>query len=407
MVKQKQAYKPIEAGFSIFDKKHKDEILVDPLFVRAKKGDARAAQELIEQYWTDQKTEELKFILLPDRQPVFFSVPGTSRLNQVPLALARFMAKKTREHHSLYLIGDEHIASLHTSMMKSLKNGDRLMAPRLYEAYDPQFFRRINEIVPNAQLILVEDILTTGTSVNTFRRFLEHNGLHVDRIAALKGDTQISPTQAELDKLQKMAQKVHLMEDGSSIDIRKLGAELTHAEVVSLSYHYLGERYRKADKATKRLMRRQLACLYDVKVNHHYESAQKLEKLSTLIKRREEINGTISQNKEENRGGKIIGLLRGLQVNEKKAQQELSTNTGRQDSAGRSQSNADYVQNFEKEGIRNNANPERSSENRFECGRPGSSAYLHTPGKENLSGEDKGKRALTFLGLKKQNNIGR
>ena len=81
MVKQEQAYKTIEAGFSIFDKKHKDEILVDPLFVRAKKGDARAAQELIEQYWTDQKTEELKSILLPDRQPVFFSVPGTSRLN--------------------------------------------------------------------------------------------------------------------------------------------------------------------------------------------------------------------------------------------------------------------------------------------------------------------------------------
>lgn len=402
MSKKEQVYKMLKPGLSIFDKKHKDEILVDPLFLQAKKGNVEAAEQLIEKFWSDEKTQELKLLLEKDKKTVFFSVPGTSRLNQIPVVFARFLAKKTSENNSLYLIGDEHIASLHTSMMKSVKNGDRLMSPRLYEAYDPHFFERIQNVIPNAQIVLVEDIITTGSSVNTFRRFLEHNGLQVDCIAAVKGDTQISPTMAGLQKLEKMAKKVAL--NDIKFDIQALGSELTHSEVVSLSFQYLGERYRRADNPTKRLMRHQLASLYEVKVNHRYEAAKKMEILSQLINRREQKNVIISKNKEENQGGKVVDFLRAVQNNEEKAQQELSTYTGRKGVAGGSESNACYVKNAQEKGIRDNKDAKRSSEGRFEHQQFKSETHLHSSGEGVSSRENEGKGTLTFSSLIKQKN---
>ena len=48
-------YTPLKKGLTIFDKKHKDEILVNPLFIKAKNGNAKAAEELITSLWTDKK----------------------------------------------------------------------------------------------------------------------------------------------------------------------------------------------------------------------------------------------------------------------------------------------------------------------------------------------------------------
>ncbi len=400
MSKKDQVYKTLRPGLSIFDKKHKDEILVDPLFLRAKKGDAKAAEALIEKFWTEDKTQELKSLLDKDKKTVFFSVPGTSRLNQIPVVLARFLAKKTSEYASLYLIGDEHIASLHTSMMKSVKNGDRLMSPRLYEAYDLSFFDRLKKAVPNAQIILVEDIVTTGSSVNTFRRFLEHQGLEVDCIAAVKGDTQLSPTFAELQKLEKMAKKVGL--DNINFDIKELGAELTHSEVVSLSYQYLGEKYRRSAEPIRRLMRHQLGCLYQVKVNHQYEAAKKMELLSQLIIRREQKNVTISENKKENQTGKVIDFLKGLQNDQEKTQQEFSTDTKRQNLAGRSESNACYVKDAQEQRIRDDNDAQRSSEDRFNRQQSNSSAYLHSSREKRNTRTDEGKRTIILSRLVEQ-----
>lgn len=270
-------------GMTIFGKKNKDELLVNPLFERAKKGDAEAASQLIQDLWTDDKTEELCRLILPERPAIFFSVPGTSRLNQVPIAYARFLARQTQEYGSTYLVGDEHIAALHRSMMKSVKNGNRLMSPRLYEPFDQTFFERLRHYAEVSQIILVEDVLTTGSSVNTFRRFLEHNDVPVSCIIGVKGDTDICPTESELKKLEKIGKKAGI----ENIDWIALGQELTRTELTALTFQYIGDRYGHADKALKALMRRQLYYLSELKTKGRYCVAHKIEQLGVLIDRRE------------------------------------------------------------------------------------------------------------------------
>ena len=273
-------------GLSIFGKHDDDPIRMDPLFDQAKTGNYDAAMQLIEKVWSDDKTEELRRLILPERPPIFFSVPSTSRTNQLPIAYAKFLAEQTQDMGATYLVGDEHISSLHTSMMKSVKKAHRLMAPRLYETFHHTFFDNLKHHSENASIVLVEDIITTGASVNAFRRYLEQNGVAVDCVVGIKGETQLEPTLSELNKLQRTAQKAGL--DTERIDYMALGRELTSSEVMTLASHYIGTQYKKADEQSKLLMRRQLYYLYALKVSGRPEVSTKINKLTRLLERREE-----------------------------------------------------------------------------------------------------------------------
>lgn len=268
-------------GLMIFSKKHQDLLLVNPLFVRAKQGDRQAAYDLIKGLWTSDETRQA--LAITQRRPtVFISVPGTSRRNQIPPVFAEFLADVTEQ---LFLNGDEYIASLHAIMMKSVKNSNRMMHPRMYEPYDKQFFDRLKVVVGNGQkqVILVEDTVTTGASVNSVRRFFERNGIPISGIFGVKGNYDIVPNASEIQKLQKMAAHA-----GIPLDMQKLGQELSKSEVISLTYQFLGERYKQASARQQRLMRQQLKCLYEIKVNQNWDASRKLDMICSIIQKLEE-----------------------------------------------------------------------------------------------------------------------
>ena len=270
-------------GLTIYDKKHTDMLLVDPLFLRAKQGDRQAAFELIQKLWTFDKTRQA--LAITQRKPsLFISVPGTSRRNQIPPVFAEFLADVTEQS---FLIGDEHVASLHATMMKSVKNSHRLMRPRMYEPYQKHFFDQLKAVVGNGQrqVILVEDVVTTGSSVNSFRRFLEKNGIPVTGIFGIKGDYDIVPSASEIQKLQKIATR-----EGIAMDMQKLGQELSKSEVISLTYQFLAQKYKKAPPREQRLMRHQLKCLYEIKVNQNFTQSMKLDMICSIMQRLEEKN---------------------------------------------------------------------------------------------------------------------
>lgn len=280
-----------QEGFTIYDKKHTDELLVDPLFLKAKKGDRQAAFDLIHKIWTPEKTEQVR-LMTKDHPTFFISVPGTSRQNQIPPVYAEFLAELTDQS---FLVSDEYIASLHSTMMKSVKNGDRLMRPRMYEPLRKDFFKRLKEAIGDKQVVLVEDILTTGASVNCFRRFLEKNGIAVKCVFGLKGDSNIAPSLSEIMKLQKIAQR-----EGITIDMEKLGKELSKSEVISLTYQYIAERYKQSSDKIKTLMNKQLLCLYDIRVNQNLQTALKLDMICSIIQKeneQEEKNGKTTDEK--------------------------------------------------------------------------------------------------------------
>ena len=295
MKKQKDA--PID-GLMIFDKKHTDSLLVDPLFLRAKQGDRQAAFDLIQKLWTFDKTRQA--LAITQRRPtVFISVPGTSRRNQIPPVFAEFLADVTEQS---FLIGDEHVASLHATMMKSVKNSNRLMRPRMYEPYEKRFFDQLRAVVGNGQrqVILVEDVVTTGSSVNSFRRFLEKNGIPVAGIFGVKGDADIVPSTSEIQKLQKIATRA-----GITVDMEKLGQELSKSEVISLTYQFLAEKYKAVPARVQRLMRHQLRCLYEIKVNQNLNASVKLDRICSMMQRLEEKNAKTILGKNDN----ILRLL--------------------------------------------------------------------------------------------------
>ena len=295
MKKQKDA--PID-GLMIFDKKHTDLLLVDPLFLRAKQGDRQAAYDLIQKLWTFDKTRQA--LAITQRRPtVFISVPGTRRCNQIPPVFAEFLADVTEQS---FLIGDEHVASLHATMMKSVKNSNRLMRPRMYEPYEKHFFDQLRAVVGNGQkqVILVEDVVTTGSSVNSFRRFLEKNGIPVAGIFGVKGDYDIVPSTSEIQKLQKIATRA-----GISVDMEKLGQELSKSEVISLTYQFLAEKYKAVPARVQRLMRHQLRCLYEIKVNQNLNASVKLDRICSMMQRLEEKNAKTILGKNDN----ILRLL--------------------------------------------------------------------------------------------------
>lgn len=295
MKKQKDA--PID-GLMIYDKKHTDSLLVDPLFLRAKQGDRQAAFDLIQKLWTFDKTRQA--LAITQRRPtVFISVPGTSRRNQIPPVFAEFLADVTEQS---FLIGDEYVASLHATMMKSVKNSNRLMRPRMYEPYEKHFFDRLKAVVGNGQrqVILVEDVVTTGSSVNSFRRFLEKNGIPVAGIFGIKGDYDIVPSTSEIQKLQKIATRA-----GITVDMEKLGQELSKSEVISLTYQFLAEKYKAVPARVQRLMRHQLRCLYEIKVNQNLNASVKLDRICSIMQRLEEKNAKTILGKSDN----ILRLL--------------------------------------------------------------------------------------------------
>ncbi len=275
----------LNKGLSIFGRHDPNDICVNPLFEQAKNNNLEAATTLVNSLWTEQKTQELRDLILPDRPPIFMTVPSTSRRNQLPIAYARLLAQQTEDLGGRYIVSDEYIAPLHTSMMKSLKKQDRLMCPRIYEPLQEDFFETFKEKTQNTQIILVEDIITTGASLSAFWRCLEHNGVHVDCVVGIKGNPQLSSPDHELKKLERTALKAGL--DTLNINWIALGNELSSSEVVTLSAQYIGLTYKQADKKTQLLMRRQLYYLNALKVDHRPEVSSKLGRLAFLLKHKE------------------------------------------------------------------------------------------------------------------------
>ena len=296
-----RGYKTMKKGFSIFTQQDTEGILKHPLFKIAKgsypdldiKKNEAAARMLIEEIWTDAKTEELKKALSKYKDVLFISVPGTSRRNMLPVVFAEFLAELTKHN---FLVGDEHIDALHKDMMKNIKNGRRLFHPRRYHM-EKYFFNSIKELKPDCPIIIVEDILTTGSSANTFARFLKKNGLNVQGIFAIKGNPDISPTRKGLISLQRAADDA-----GLDMNLIDLGKELTATEAMTLASTWIGEIYnKKANEKEKRLMKKQIQLLCEIKTDNYTDKTlRNMSRINRVLESLQKGEKENEPNKEAN-----------------------------------------------------------------------------------------------------------
>jgi hypoxanthine phosphoribosyltransferase len=189
-------------------------------WLAAKEGaDFAAAKRVVNDLWDDKKTEQLKTYFKRPKNTVFISIPSTSRENVIPICLAQKLGK---DFKSSYLIGDQHFKALHEQQSKAMSQGKRLFDRRIYEPYDKDEFKKQ---VSGKDVIVVDDILTTGGSAAQFIRSLEEASAAVKSVACLMGDRRLN-----ID--QKTAQRLKEALESKKIEVSKkhLSKLLTRTE---------------------------------------------------------------------------------------------------------------------------------------------------------------------------------
>jgi orotate phosphoribosyltransferase len=185
--------------------------------------DKGAADRVIERLWSEKKTEMLRSNFKEPPKVVFITVPSSSGKNVVPLRLAENLAE---DFNARYICGDEYFSAIHSRQSKHIP---RLQRPFHRREYYPENIDALKKEAEGKQVVVVEDLLTTGGSVASFCRALNDEGIEVRSVTALMGDRRLNidlKTQVHLDAALKQA--------GLSFKAEALVARLTRAEAGGL-----------------------------------------------------------------------------------------------------------------------------------------------------------------------------
>ena len=174
-------------------------------------ADFAAANRVVDNLWDDKKTDQLKAYFKQPENTVFISVPSTSGENMIPICLAQKLGK---DFESSYLIGEQHFKALHGQQSKSMSQGKRLFDRRIYEPYEKDEFKKR---VSGKDVIVVDDILTTGGSAAEFIRSLEGAGATVKSVASLMGDRRLNIDQKTHQRLKEALESKKIFVSGKPL----------------------------------------------------------------------------------------------------------------------------------------------------------------------------------------------
>jgi hypothetical protein len=164
--------------------------------------DVKAADRLVYTLWSPKKTEQVKGVIAhashyqPGVPPfessprvVFMTVPSSSRTNVLPIQLARRLAS---ELGGTCVIGDEFFNALHAQQSKHISRLQRPFHPRDYALKDKyQEVNALKRVIGDKQVVIVEDLLTTGGSAASFFHALNDHGIRATAVVALMGERRL------------------------------------------------------------------------------------------------------------------------------------------------------------------------------------------------------------------------
>ena len=191
----------------------------------AKSGEMEPARRIVVQVWTPQHTAQLKAKLDPTKETVFLSVPSTTRLNKLPDALAERLANElggvNADVGKLYKVEA-------AEAMKDIPKMDRPFASRSYTVLDAEAVSSLK----GKQVVLTEDVLTTGSSARQFALELRRQGVEVQTVAGLMGNARLDAPPQLVDKLQRTLRNAKMDVKG-----RELADILSAGEIESIIEH--------------------------------------------------------------------------------------------------------------------------------------------------------------------------
>lgn len=143
------------------------EILADRGYIREE------VAAFVKKYFEPEKYRDI----LSDKKPVYLVMPSTRGDNTIPLGIAELLQMT---------YGGEIIkgfaGAMHETKSANLGAIGKLKEPRIYEIYDDQI---TGEMVRDKDVFVVDDVVTTGTSVDALRKSLERDGIIVSGVLVL------------------------------------------------------------------------------------------------------------------------------------------------------------------------------------------------------------------------------
>ena len=181
--------------------------------------DYEAARRILERQWSSKKTERLRIFFKDPSNVIFISQPTSSGNNILPIVFAE---KLSVDFDTSYVVGDEFFSCLHEQQSKHIPKYQRPFNRRKYRTERVEGLRCL---VGNKDVVVVEDVLTTGGSVAQFVRSLSEEKIEVKSVVALMGDRRLNIDSKTLDRLSDSLKKADI-----PISAHELSEELTRTE---------------------------------------------------------------------------------------------------------------------------------------------------------------------------------
>ena len=199
----------------------KDRLSADPDWQAGKKeGDHEAAARFAENNWDEGKTEKVLSLVDNPADVVFISQPSTSGKNVIPLALAEKLAKDTGGEA---INGRELFDVLHGQESKTIGPPERMFHERIYE---PVSIEEIVGKIGDREVIVVDDIYTTGSSALALINSLREAGANVKGHVGYFGDVRLAVKETDIARLQTAFDAA-----GMKISAADLAGVLTRNEI--------------------------------------------------------------------------------------------------------------------------------------------------------------------------------
>ena len=187
----------------------KKEVINSSDFLAGKAGDPARADKAVQQIWSNKKTTQLKEHLTDDS--IFLTMPSSTRTNVIPIQLAQYLSQKTGIP---WIDGDSIFNAKHNIASKNISRDKKVFNKRKYSVSKN---KNINSL-QNKKIIVVDDIIASGSSIRNFSEFLRSYDLNIYHIVGLMGDRRF-----EIDKKTENKLKDLLNQKNIGVDFEKIG----------------------------------------------------------------------------------------------------------------------------------------------------------------------------------------
>ncbi len=141
--------------------------------------------------------------------------------------LSVWRKKLSEEFGGKFVTGETYFDVLHERQSKKIGPFERVFYPRIYE---PLSSEELKAVAGNREVIVTDDIFTTGGSAASLIRVLDQVGIAVKAVAGYFGNARLSVPPQIISSMHKA-----LKNAGISVKARELAKNLTFAE--AKNYH--------------------------------------------------------------------------------------------------------------------------------------------------------------------------